>query len=350
MKDITVSEVVQRSDEWEALRKSRLGASEIFALSTYISNDEFMQVGLSKEDIDGIRNEPSYISPFNLYHKIKNPSLYTHPLFALDLSKFGQKIEEVAKVLLSETNLIEDGKVYYNDNLIASLDIEAIENSDKTILTDHFGKPISLIENKNHLIEVKGRSSRLKKSPDWKFIFQMQLGFLMSNLQWGKLVYISLVNDNDFERGYICGLPLKEAVDYIQENATVHTYIIARNNDLIDLIKLSIHRFLYSVQFGIEPKIEDNIDSINYKLLYNIIEQKSAITNPDNTLIIKDERLDNLCKISQSIKSLEAEKAQLMNEVKALMYRSGCLKIKSDESIFKMQKNYIKIVDNQGQE
>ena len=332
--------VKQRSQKWLDLKKSKLGSSEVFGLvKYYITDEELQNVGINKDEFQ----DTPYCTAFELFHKFKNPDLYITKPFTKELSLFGQRIEEFAYLYLtgegnkynSET---KGGGVYCDEGLIASLDFEAKANSSE-IIQDANGYDISLLDIPNHLIEIKGSSQYLLKSKDsafkgvdWKFIFQTQFAMMLSGFKWARIFIVSLLDDNQFERGYICGLPEKRALKYIRDHAELYNFIYKERPEYQYLIKTAIQRFEYDLRANNCPDLPD---SFNSQLIYRLVDQKGNLLGTRKQ-ILEMEDFNFYFDLEQKKKALEKQGTEVKKRITQMMINSGKAKIKSNIGFFSL--------------
>lgn len=337
---MTKSTIKQNSQAWLELRKKRLCSSEIFGLiHYYITKEELQNVGINSDDFA----DTPYVTAFELFHKFKNPNLYIERPFTKEKQAYSKRIEQFALHYLSKienkyNSTYEKGAVYTDEKLMATLDIEAEANS-KDIIQDSNGFNISLKDTPRHLIGVKDCVSYVMKSKeyaekgvDWKFIFKTQFAMMLAKYEWCRIVIFSLVNDNQFERGLICGLSKDKSFNYINDNVNIYNYIYKARPEYQYLIKTALKRFEYDLAANNPPKI-NNIS--NHKTIYNVIKQQANILGTTYSSIESNE-FDKYFALNQKSKDIEYDLKSMKKRIVEIMLNSGKSKLVGSKGHFSL--------------
>jgi hypothetical protein len=336
----------QKSQEWLDFKKNKIGSSEIFGLiKYYITEEELINIGINKDFFQDL----PYSTAYELFHKLKNPSLYISEPLKKEYVLYGDKIEEFAyEYLTSEYNpynsKISHGGIFTKDNLIASLDFEGEANSNK-IIEDVNNNYISLKDNPKYLIEIKAMSQSLVKSSklltmgcDWKFIFQTQFAMMLSGYKFCKIFIVSLINDNQFERGYICGLNKKQAYKYIMQNAEFYSFIYKERPEYQYLIKLALDRFNFDLRANNTPKLPNNI---NNTLIYRLADQRGNLLGTRKQQI-ESVKFDLYFDLLEKQKNITNKMNKIKKDICELMLNSGKTKLKANSGEFSLNEKYLK--------
>lgn len=332
--------IKQRSDEWLKLKETKLGSSEVFGLvHYYITEEELQNAGINKDEFQ----DTPYSTAFELFHKFKNPDLYITKPFTKENKLFGERIEEFAFHYLNNkgkkyNTSIEQGGVYVEDGLIASLDIEATANS-TDIIQDANGHYISLKDEPRHLIEIKGSSNYLVKSKnteikgvDWKFIFQTQFAMMLTGYSWCRVIVVSLLSDTQFERGLICGMPKQKAIKYIKDHAEIHNFIYKVRPEYQYLIKTAIKRFEYDLKANNSPKMPN---TTNNKLIYRLVDQQASLLGTSDKILELD-NFNHYFDIKNQKENIDKDLETARKRVTQLMLNCGKKKLISSIGYFSL--------------
>lgn len=318
--------VKQGSKNWLKEKMSMIGSSEIFGLiSYYITERELQNMGINTDDF----TDKPYVSAFELYHKIKNPHLYIGNRLSKSRSMFGKRGEQIIFEILSKNpeynSTYKRGGVYASDNgiSIASLDIEACAHSND-IIFDCNRLPISLLDEPNYFIEVKFESPFNNSSDhiDWKFIFQIQYQmFVNPSFSWGQIISVELNEDNEFTRGYMVGLSMKQAVKFVKENAKIKKTVFKRREDYQILIELALDRFMSDIRSSKEPEVDMGA---NNEMIFNISEQRGVLLGLESRVFDVDNSIvDKYVSLKAAADEIEAKTKELRKDLVSSMVLRG---------------------------
>lgn len=337
---MTITTIKKNSQAWLELRKKRLTSSEIFGLiHYYITKEELQNVGINNDDF----TEIPYITAFELFHKFKNSSLYIERPITKEREAYSNRLEQFALHYLSKienkyNSTYEQGAVYADEQLMATLNIEAKANC-KDIIQDANGFNISLKDTPKHFIGLKDSSSYIiknkeyaEKGIDWKFIFKTQFAMMLAKYEWCRIIIFSLVNDNQFERGFICGLSKNKAFEYINDNVNIYNYIYKARPEYQYLIKTAIKRFEYDLKVNNPPRI-NNIT--NHKTIYNVIKQQGNILGTSYSPIESDE-FNKYFDLNQKNKDIANELKSIKKRIIEIMLNSGKSKVVGSKGNFSL--------------
>lgn len=340
----------QGGQQWLDLKKNRIGSSEIFGLIRhYITEQELQNVGINTENF----KDEAYTTAWQLYQKFTNPLVYVEPEFDKNLSLFGRRIEEFAFDYLKKqgeyNSVYAKGGVYFDEHRIASLDITG-KAASTDIIQDSNGYNISLIDHPDFLVEAKGQASFISQSKgvstqgaDWKFIFQLQYALMLTGFRWGKILMASLLNDNEFERGYISALPKKSAIDYIAKNSEIFEFIYVARPEYQYLIEKALDRFFFDVKARNEPPLPDyeKVFYRNHKFFYNLVHQKSQLLGTAGQMLETGE-FDYYFKVKRAEERFKNKVSRMHQKIREKMLLTGKTKIISEKGIIQLQSNCVK--------
>ena len=346
--------IKQNSAKWHNLKKSRIGSSEIFTLVSYYNTQEQLQnAGV---DIDKFKDS-AYITAYQLYHKLKNPKLYNEPLFCDKLSQFGSRIEDYVFNLVQKKSALatyKRGRVIYNkdggnDIKIASIDIEGKANS-RQIIEDCNGNKISLVDSPNFIVECKGMSNFkafhkdiANIGVDYQYIFQLQYQLYCSGFDWGKIFVVSLDSDSEWTRSAIVHMPKAKAFKYLDKNSKHYEFIYKARPEYFFLIKNALERFQFDLRAGVEPELPNWEKAFkgNYKLFYNLVQQKALLLGGDDK-VIKSNKFDSYFSLKDQEKKVASKLSNLGQDIRSLMLAIGKPCIEGKKGKIVMQSNFIK--------
>ena len=244
--------VKQGTLAWEKLRESRIGSSEIFDIVRYYATDEELQnCGINAEKF---RAEKPYTTAWLLYHKMLGDGVYKREALAPEFAEYGHAAEPYGVHVLQRgrRKKLKPGKVYVNDRLIASLDIEGIaENIDEVPFDYGDGTPK---EGQKFACEQKTMMPQvIKHGIPFKYIIQAQYQILETKADFFILQIMVLDEDTPFIRGKICQMSKQKRFSYLDENMRVAMYCFKNNEHLAQLIDECIKRFFEAVDNRDEP-------------------------------------------------------------------------------------------------
>lgn len=267
--------VKQGTLQWEKIRNTRIGSSEIFDIVKYYAKAEELQnCGINAEDF---RAEKPYTTVWALYHKIINDGLYKKEELAPEFAEYGHAVEPYGVHILQKgrTGKLKPGEVYINDKLVASLDISGVaEDADVVPFdyghgTPHVGQRF-VCEQKTMMPQV------MKKGIPFKYIIQAQYQIMETKADFFILQIMILKDDTVFNRGGICRMSKAKRFKYLDENMKVMHYYFQNNERLARLIEICIDRFFDDVLKKNEPtpylkydSQQNIIESIRLNAFYN---------------------------------------------------------------------------------
>lgn len=267
--------VKQGTLDWEKLRESRIGSSEVFDIVRYYAADEELQnCGINAEDF---RREEPYTTVWALYHKMQKDGLYKREAVAPENAEYGHAVEPygVHKLQSGRTGKIYSGKVYISDRLISSLDASGVaEDIDRVPYTYGNGTPKP---GERFVCEQKSmRPQRTKSHIPYKYIIQAQYQVLETRADFFILQIMVLDEDTAFTRGKICQMSRPTRFKYLDKHLSVTNYYFKNNPHLSALIEACINRFFADVDNHREPRAyissdtqQNIIESIRHNALYN---------------------------------------------------------------------------------
>lgn len=340
----------QGTQNWLKYKKERVGSSEIFGLIRhYISDQELQNAGINSDEF----TEEPYVTAFQLYHKFKNPAIYVEADFDEDLGHFGRRIEEFLFYYLRQkmkyNSTYQRGAVYGDNFKIASLDIEGVTNSTK-IIQDSNGFNICLQDNPKFIVEAKGASTfKSRKNDitvngiDWRFIFQLQYQLMCTDVKWGKIIVVNLKEDNDFKRGFICGLNKRNAIKYIKDNSDILEFVYKERREYQFLIKQALEKFQFDLKTNQELKLPpyDKVFKKNHKLFYNLVHQRGE-TLGTSTQAIETDEFDFYFDIKKQEEDFEEKCFKVHQAVRELMFDTGKRCIEGQRGKIVLQSNCVR--------
>ena len=261
--------------DWEKLRETRIGSSEIYDIVRYYATDtELQNCGINAE---AFRNEEPYTTAWALYHKMLKDGLYKRASVEPEDAEYGHAVEPygVHRLNLNRKRKLTPGKVYISDRLIASLDASGVaEDIDRVPYTYGHGTPKP---GQKFVCEQKSmRPQAVKNGIPFKYIIQAQYQVLQTKADFFILQIMVLDEDTPFIRGKICQMSRPKRFKYFDEHLSVSNYYFKNNPHLSALIETCINRFFGAVEMLDEPKPfiatdsqQNIIESIRQNALFN---------------------------------------------------------------------------------
>lgn len=267
--------VNQGTLQWEQIRESRIGSSEVYDIVRYYASDEELQnCGINAEDF---RREKPYTTAWALYHKMQGDGFFKREALAPEFAEYGHAVEPYGVKLLQKgrKKRLKPGVVYADKRLIASLDIEGIaEEIDIRPFDYGNGKPKIgqrfVCEQKSMMPIV------VKHGVPFKYIVQAQYQIMSTGADFFILQIMVLKDDTVFNRGKICQMSHRKRYEYLDNNMVVSHFYFRNNEHLAQLIRECLNRFFDDVDNNREPKpflevdsTQNVIESIRLNALYN---------------------------------------------------------------------------------
>ena len=258
--------VKQGTLDWEKLRQTRIGGSEVFDIIRYYATDEELQnCGFNAEDF---KAEKPYTTAWSLYHKIVNDGLYHKEDLSPEFAEYGHAVEPYGVYVMNKSRAkkLKPGRVYANERLVASLDAEGIAEECDIVPFDYgVGKPKLgqrfACEQKSMMPEM------VKRGVPFKYIVQAQYQIQCTKAHFFILQIMILDEDTQFIRGKICQMSRPKRYEYLDEHLKVLNLYFANNEHLGQLIEVCLDRFFRDVDNKNEPT-----PYIKYDSTRNIIE------------------------------------------------------------------------------
>lgn len=247
------AKVKQGTLEWEKLRETRIGSSEIFDVVRYYATDEELQnCGINAESF---RSEKPYTTAWALYHKLSRDGMYHKEALAPEFAEYGHAVEPygVAVLQRGRKRRLKAGGVYIpRSGLLASLDVEGVAETVDEIPFDYGnGKPMSgqkfVCEQKTML------PTKVKSGVPYKYIIQAQYQIAITKADFYILQIMVLDEDTPFIRGKICSMSRKKRFEFLDEHLRVTPIYFRNNPHLARLIEVCIERLFAAVEGGFEP-------------------------------------------------------------------------------------------------
>lgn len=290
--------VKQGTLDWEKLRESRIGSSEIYDIVRYYAKDEELQnCGINAEDF---RNEEPYTTVWALYHKLQKDGLFKRGAVAREDAEYGHAVEPygVHKLKSGRAGKIYAGKVYTSDRLIASLDASGVaEDIDRVPYTYGNGTPKV---GERFVCEQKSmRPERTKSHIPYKYIIQAQYQVIQTRSDFFILQIMVLDEDTAFIRGKICQMSRPTRFKYLDEHMSVTNYYFKNNPHLSALIDTCINRFFADVDNNCEPRAylsSDSQQNIILSIRQNALFDDNAVFETELSAYIKAKEYEDIAK------------------------------------------------------
>lgn len=268
--------IKQGTLEWEKLRNTRIGSSEIFDIVRYYaSNEELQNCGI---DAEKFKAEKPYTTAWALYHKLIGDGIFRRGELAPEFAEYGHAVEPYGIYILQQgrDTKIKPAEVYADERLIASLDAAGVaEDIDMLALFQNSeGSPDI---GQRFVCEQKTMMPQMiKRGMPYKYIVQAQYQILETKADFFILQVMILNEDSPFIRGRICQMSKATKFKYLSDNMVVRHYYFKNNPHLARLIEVCIDRFFEDVDERKEPtpyilcdSQQNVIESIRLNTLYN---------------------------------------------------------------------------------
>lgn len=242
------------SKKFFALKKGRIGSSEIFTLvQYYLSDQELLNFGIQPTSV---RGEEPFRTAFYLYHKVRGTLPKVIELTRA-MGDFGLAAEYVAEKWMKEQGYeVSRPEQVVVGNRVASADFmvrsKTVINQDGVIIPPNTD---FIVENKTFVPQML-KKVKAEGIP-FKYICQLQYQLWLYDIRAGAFSSLELCNDTADERAYIAGVfagSTSKGLKQFYARFTKSLIFMECRQEFGPMFDLVLSRFFADVNTGREPR------------------------------------------------------------------------------------------------